>query len=145
MAWLPKSVVLRPRQYVAVCEAAAERHVCSVISTIGIETRAAVASPLPGPGSSSYEPDRTCPSESSRAETSAMRWWWQSRKAEPDIDFDSHLASSRDLGGVEDATATDQGSTTGTTPTESFVGRVAGQDIGSFEEQGAERRAAADD
>ena len=66
------------------------------------------------------------------------------KKAESDIDFDPHIANSRDLGGVEDPDATDQGSTTGTTPTESFVGRIAGQDIGSFEEQGAERRAAAE-
>lgn len=68
-----------------------------------------------------------------------------SKKAEPDTEFDPDVANSRDLGGVGDDDATDQGSTTGTTPTESFVGRVAGQDIGSFEEQGAERRAAADD
>ena len=43
-------------------------------------------------------------------------------KAEADIDPDFGVARSRDLGGGTDTDAVDQGSTTGTTATESFVG-----------------------
>ncbi|MGN6472542.1 MAG: hypothetical protein ACTHK4_02695 [Mycobacteriales bacterium] len=49
-------------------------------------------------------------------------------------------AGSRETGGVPNDEAPDQGSTTGTTPSEEFVGRVAGQDVGYEEETGAERR-----
>lgn len=51
---------------------------------------------------------------------------------------------TREQGGVPDGTQPDQGSTTGTTPSGSFVGRTAGQEAGYEEETGAERRAAAD-
>jgi len=54
---------------------------------------------------------------------------------------DDAQALSRATGGVEDPSAPDQGSTTGTTPSGEFVGRVAGQDVGYAEEQGGERRA----
>jgi hypothetical protein len=63
------------------------------------------------------------------------------RPGEDDVDRDDGQALSRATGGVEDPDAPDQGSTTGTTPSGEFVGRVAGQDVGYAEEQGAERRA----
>ena len=65
------------------------------------------------------------------------------RKAEPDIDGDTERVDSRATGGVPDAVKPDQGSTTGTTPDDEYVGRVAGQDVGYEEETGAERRAEA--
>jgi hypothetical protein len=43
---------------------------------------------------------------------------------------------------VEDKDHPDQHTTTGTTPSGTFVGRVAGDDTGAGEETGAERRAA---
>lgn len=63
-------------------------------------------------------------------------------KREADVPDDDHQATSRATGGVADADAPDQGSTTGTTPSGEFVGRVAGQDVGYAGETGAERRAA---
>jgi hypothetical protein len=48
---------------------------------------------------------------------------------------------SRDTGGVPDPNASDEGSTTGSTPSGGYVGRIAGDDIGYEEETGAERRA----
>jgi hypothetical protein len=60
---------------------------------------------------------------------------------EEDTDRDDGQALSRATGGVPDDGAPDQGSTTGTTPSDEFVGRVAGQDVGYAEEQGGERRA----
>ncbi len=62
---------------------------------------------------------------------------------ESDVASDEKVAVSRATGGVPDPDAEDQGSTTGPTPSD-FVGRVAGQDVGSAGETGAERRAAAD-
>ena len=64
------------------------------------------------------------------------------RPHEDDTDPDDAQALSRATGGVPDPEHPDQGSTTGTTPSETFVGRVAGQDVGYAEEQGGERRAA---
>lgn len=43
--------------------------------------------------------------------------------------------------GVPDPAKPDQGSTTGTTPDDEYVGRVAGQDVGYAGETGAEARA----
>ena len=63
------------------------------------------------------------------------------RPYEEDVDPDDGQALSRATGGVEDASQPDQGSTTGTTPSEEFVGRVSGQDVGYAGETGAERRA----
>jgi hypothetical protein len=63
------------------------------------------------------------------------------RPHEDDADPDDAVALSRATGGVENDDMPDQGSTTGTTPSETFVGRVAGQDVGYAEEQGGERRA----
>ena len=62
------------------------------------------------------------------------------RPHEEDVHPDDAQALSRATGGVEDPDAPDQGSTTGTTPSESFVGQAVGQDVGYAEEQGGERR-----
>jgi hypothetical protein len=64
-------------------------------------------------------------------------------KNEADVARDDVTARSRATGGVPDPAAPDQHSTTGTTPSEEFVGRVAGQDVGAGEDTGAERRAEA--
>jgi hypothetical protein len=64
------------------------------------------------------------------------------RPGEDDVSRDDAQALSRPTGGVPDDDAPDQGSSTGTTPTEQMVGRVAGQDVGYAGETGAERRAA---
>ena len=66
------------------------------------------------------------------------------RPDEDDVRSDEGQALSRATGGVENPEHPDQGSTTGTTPSGEFVGRVAGDDVGYFEEQGAERRARED-
>ena len=63
------------------------------------------------------------------------------RPHEEDANPDDAQALSRSTGGVPDPEMPDQGSTTGTTPSGEFVGRVAGQDVGYAEEQGGERRA----
>lgn len=65
------------------------------------------------------------------------------KKPETDVPLDTAVASSRARGGVPDAAAPDQGSTTGTTQSGEFVGRLAGDDPGEFGESGAERRAEA--
>lgn len=65
------------------------------------------------------------------------------RKPESDVPLDTAAANSREQGGVPDPGPPDQGSTTGTTPGGEYVGRIAGDDIGYFEESGAERRAEA--
>lgn len=65
------------------------------------------------------------------------------RPGEDDVDRDDAQALSRATGGVPDPEASDQGSTTGTTDSGEFVGRVSGQDVGYAGETGAERRAAA--
>lgn len=62
---------------------------------------------------------------------------------EDDAPPDAATATSRATGGEPDAEAPDSNSTTGTTPNETFVGRVSGQDVGYAGETGAERRAAA--
>ena len=63
-------------------------------------------------------------------------------KSESDVSSDDRIAGSRATGGVADPDAPDQASTTGSSPTPEFVGRVAG-DESDTEESGAERRAAA--
>ncbi|HLH47531.1 MAG TPA: hypothetical protein VKV25_10245 [Acidimicrobiales bacterium] len=62
------------------------------------------------------------------------------QRPEPDVQREAHEARSRATGGVEDPDAPDQHSTTGTTPNDEFVGRVAGTDAGYEGETGAERR-----
>lgn len=61
-------------------------------------------------------------------------------KSEQDVPTDDKVAGSRETGGVADPSAPDQHSTTGTTPNETYVGRVAGADTGYEGETGAERR-----
>jgi hypothetical protein len=63
--------------------------------------------------------------------------------AESDTTVDDHVATSRETGGVENQDAPDQASTTGTTPSDEFVGRVAGTDESDVGESGAEARAQA--
>ena len=65
------------------------------------------------------------------------------RPGEDDVDRDDAQALSRATGGGE-TDGPDAGSTTGTGESETFVGRVAGQDVGYAGETGAERRAAAE-
>jgi hypothetical protein len=63
---------------------------------------------------------------------------------ETDVDDDDAQALTRATGGAEQPDAPDSNSTTGSTPNEVAVGRVAGQDVGYAEETGAERREKAD-
>ena len=65
------------------------------------------------------------------------------KRPEADVQRDDKVAASRDTGGVPDPSQPDQHSTTGTTPNETFVGRVSGADPGFVGETGAERRAQA--
>jgi hypothetical protein len=65
-----------------------------------------------------------------------------SNNGEADVQADDHLAAARDTGGVADPGADDQASTTGTSVTPEYVGRIAGDDVGYAGETGAERRAA---
>lgn len=64
------------------------------------------------------------------------------RPSEEDVDPDDAQALSRATGGVA-SDAPDAAGTTGTGESETFVGRVSGQDEGYAGETGAERRAAA--
>ena len=66
------------------------------------------------------------------------------RPGEDDVDRDDAAAPSRATGGG-DSDAPDAASTTGTGDSETFVGRVAGQDVGYAGETGAERRQAEQD
>ncbi|SNR63667.1 hypothetical protein [Blastococcus mobilis] len=66
------------------------------------------------------------------------------RPGEDDVDQDDAQALSRATGGGE-SDAPDAVSTTGTGDSETFVGRVAGQDVGYAGETGAERRQAEQD
>ena len=63
------------------------------------------------------------------------------RPGEDDVDRDDAQALTRATGGGPDD-APDAQATTGTGESDTFVGRVAGQDVGYAEETGAERRAA---
>jgi hypothetical protein len=64
------------------------------------------------------------------------------RPSEEDVDPDDAQALSRATGGGA-SDAPDAAGTTGTGESETFVGRVSGQDVGYAGETGAERRAAA--
>ena len=64
------------------------------------------------------------------------------RPGEEDVDRDDAQALSRATGGG-DSSDPDATGTTGTGSSDTFVGRVAGQDVGYAGETGAERRAAA--
>jgi hypothetical protein len=63
---------------------------------------------------------------------------------EADTPPDPQSAHSRATGGVPDAGASDTHSTTGTTPSQSFVGRASGDDPGEAGKTGAEVRAEQD-
>jgi hypothetical protein len=63
------------------------------------------------------------------------------RPGEDDVDRDDAQALSRATGGGE-SDAPDADATTGTGDSDTFVGRVSGQDAGYAGETGAERRAA---
>lgn len=63
------------------------------------------------------------------------------RPGEQDVPRDDAQALSRASGGVPDPDASDQGSSTGTTPNDETVGMSVGQDVGYAGETGAERRA----
>jgi hypothetical protein len=65
------------------------------------------------------------------------------RPGEDDVDRDDAVALSRATGG-RPSDAPDAESTTGTGESGSFVGRVAGEDVGYAGETGAERRAVAE-
>ena len=60
---------------------------------------------------------------------------------EADAPVDAETARSRATGGVPQSGATDTHSTTGTTPSDSFVGRAGGDDSGDTGTTGAEARA----
>jgi hypothetical protein len=64
------------------------------------------------------------------------------RPGEADVERDDAQALSRATGGGP-SDAPDAASTTGIGESETFVGRVAGQDVGYAGETGAERRQAA--
>lgn len=61
--------------------------------------------------------------------------------SEGDLPTDDVVAGSRATGGVPDPGLPDQHSTTGSTPSGTFVGRVSGTDPGATEQTGAEVRA----
>ena len=63
------------------------------------------------------------------------------RPSEEDVDPDDAQALSRATGGGP-SDKPDAGATTGTGESDTFVGRVAGQDVGYAGETGAERRQA---
>lgn len=60
---------------------------------------------------------------------------------EADTPADPQSARTRATGGVPEPEAKDTHSTTGTTPSETFVGRASGDDAGEPEQSGAEARA----
>ncbi len=66
------------------------------------------------------------------------------RTGESDVALDPQVAHSRATGGRE-TDHTDSAATTGTGGNETFVGRVAGETLGSSGDTGAERRAHAPD
>jgi hypothetical protein len=66
------------------------------------------------------------------------------RPSEEDVDPDDAQALSRATGGVP-GDQPDAAGTTGTDESDTFVGRVAGQDPGYADETGAERRQAEPD
>lgn len=76
-----------------------------------------------------------------------VREWFRSFRAaqssEQDVGPDTSLVSSRTTGGVHEVLTDDRGSVTGTGDTGTFVGQIAGDDLGYAGETGAERRAEA--
>jgi hypothetical protein len=66
------------------------------------------------------------------------------RDGEEDAPADLTESRSRDSGGEPDRSTQDRHSTTGTTPSEEFVGRDSGDETGDTGTSGAERRAGRD-
>jgi hypothetical protein len=66
-----------------------------------------------------------------------------SDKGEDDVARDPQVATSRATGGTDAVDDSDQASTTGTSDTPEYVGRIAGDDVGYAGETGAERRSEA--
>jgi hypothetical protein len=62
---------------------------------------------------------------------------------ESDVPNDPHVANTRRTGGRQTDGEQDKHSTTGTTESGEFVGRVTGEDAGDGQESGAEKRAQA--
>jgi hypothetical protein len=62
-------------------------------------------------------------------------------KGEDDVAADPQVATSRATGGTDDQNEPDEASTTGTSDTPEYVGRIAGDDVGYAGETGAEKRA----
>jgi hypothetical protein len=71
-----------------------------------------------------------------------LRALWHHPETSEDVEPDTHVARTRETGGGGSDRG-DGASTTGTGPSDEFVGRVAGQDSGSDEVSGAEVRAEA--
>lgn len=63
------------------------------------------------------------------------------RLAEDDAPADLGTSRRRDTGGAPDPEVQDQNSSTGTTPSETFVGRASGDETGDTGLSGAEARA----
>jgi len=64
----------------------------------------------------------------------------QAKNGEDDVASDPQVAGSRATGGTDEQDVPDQASTTGTSETPEYVGRIAGDDVGYAGETGAERR-----
>lgn len=64
---------------------------------------------------------------------------------ESDVPGDPRSAGTRATGGEPEPGAPDTHSTTGTTPSETFVGRSSGDDPGDSGTSGADKRAGRDD
>jgi hypothetical protein len=69
-----------------------------------------------------------------------LREWFGRPRTAEDVEPDTQVARTRETGGGP-GDGGDRATTTGTGPSEEFVGRVAGQDAGYAGETGAERRA----
>lgn len=66
------------------------------------------------------------------------------KHGEPDVSDDPIVAESRRPGGRDPENEPDEHSTTGTSRSETDVGRVTGEDAGDAGETGAEKRADSD-
>jgi hypothetical protein len=64
--------------------------------------------------------------------------------SEPDVPDDPNVAESRRTGGRDPENEPDEHSATGTSHSETYVGRVTGEDAGDAGETGAEKRAESD-
>ena len=71
--------------------------------------------------------------------------WIRDLRSSADLGVDPASARSRETGGDARRPSGDSETTTGPGENETYVGRVAGQDVGYAGETGAERRAAKDE